>query len=142
MGGITSSRPAGLTIGVLSKETGCKIETIRYYEHIGVMPDPPRTAGGHRVYTTEHLKRLGFVRRSRELGFTLDEVRRLLSLADGDEDSCDEVRRLTLDHADGIVSRIADLKKMEVILRDMAARCNAEVVPDCPIIDALSAGGG
>jgi|TARA_B100000315_G_scaffold234986_1_gene249480 MerR family mercuric resistance operon transcriptional regulator len=141
MGEITSSRSAGLTIGVLSKETGCKIETIRYYERIGVMPDPPRTAGGHRIYTTEHLKRLGFVRRSRELGFTLDEVRVLLSLADGGEDSCEKVRQLTLDHADQIVRRMTDLKKMEVILRDMAARCNSDVVPDCPIIDALSAGG-
>ncbi|MQG67180.1 MAG: MerR family transcriptional regulator, partial [SAR202 cluster bacterium] len=98
-------------------------------------------AGGHRIYTTEHLKRLGFVRRSRELGFTLDEVRVLLSLADGGEDSCEKVRQLTLDHADQIVRRMTDLKKMEVILRDMAARCNSDVVPDCPIIDALSAGG-
>ena len=142
MGEFTSSRPAGLTIGALSKATGCKIETIRYYERIGVMPDPPRTAGGHRIYATEHLKRLGFVRRSRELGFTLDEVRVLLNLADGGEDSCEKVRRLTLDHADEIVRRMADLKKMEVILRDMAARCNTDVVPDCPIIDALSAAGG
>ena len=64
-----------MLIGVLSKRTGCIIETIRFYERIGIMPKPPRTAGGHRVYDEDHLKRLTFIRRSRELGFTLDEIR-------------------------------------------------------------------
>ncbi len=73
-----------MLIGSLSKRTGCNIETIRYYERIGIMPKPPRTEGGHRVYTRDRLKRLTFIRRSRELGFTLDQVRNLLSLADGD----------------------------------------------------------
>ena len=71
------------TIGTLSKATGCKVETIRYYERIGVLPLPPRTEGGHRAYGEEHLKRLNFVQRSRELGFSLNEVRQMLRLVDG-----------------------------------------------------------
>ena len=69
--------------GTLSKATGCKVETIRYYERIGVLPSPPRTEGGHRAYGEDHLKRLNFVRRSRELGFSLNEVRQMLRLVDG-----------------------------------------------------------
>ncbi len=130
-----------LTIGAMSKRTGCKIETIRYYEREGILPPPPRSAGGHRIYAAEHLKRLTFVRRSRELGFTLAEVRILLRLADGGGQSCDEVRRLTLDHADEIAGKIADLGRMQSVLREMAGQCDGAVVPDCPIIDALSALG-
>lgn len=126
-------------IGALSEQTSVNIETIRYYERIGILPAPPRSEGGHRIYGEEHLKRLQFVRRSRELGFTLDEVRNLLNLADGGEDSCKKVRQLTLDHAEEIRTKIADLNKMEATLRDMAARCTSEKVPDCPIIDVLSA---
>ncbi len=137
MGEITTSRPAGLTIGVMSKETGCKIETIRYYERIGVMPNPPRTAGGHRLYPTEHLKRLNFVRRSRELGFTLEQVRNLLSLVDGDDYTCDEVRDTTLDHMGDVRRKIADLRRMERVLRDMVSQCDRGAVPECPVIDAL-----
>jgi MerR family mercuric resistance operon transcriptional regulator len=85
MAGKTPSHTPTMTIGPLSEKTGCNIETIRYYERIGMMPKPPRTAGGHRVYREEHLKRLTFIRRSRELGFTLDQVRNLLLLVDGDD---------------------------------------------------------
>ncbi len=137
MGEITTSRPAGLTIGVMSKETGCKIETIRYYERIGVMPNPPRTAGGHRLYPTEHLKRLNFVRRSRELGFTLKQVRELLDLVDSDSYSCDEVRGITELHLGEVRRRIADLQVLEVVLSETVARCIGESAPDCPVIDAL-----
>ena len=81
----TYSHIPTMTIGPLSEKTGCHIETIRYYERIGIMPSPPRTEGGHRVYREEHLKRLTFIRRSRELGFTLEEIRNLLLLVDGDD---------------------------------------------------------
>ena len=73
----------GLSIGALSKQSGVNIETVRYYEKIGIMPAPARSAGGYRVYTSEHLKRLGFVRRGRQLGFSLDELRGLLRMVDG-----------------------------------------------------------
>ena len=126
-----------MTIGPLSEKTGCNIETIRYYERIDIMPKPPRTAGGHRVYREEHLKRLTFIRRSRELGFTLEDVRNLLLLVDGDDFTCDEVKTMTMEHADDVHRKIADLKKLERVLKDMVAQCDRGDVPDCPVIDAL-----
>ena len=126
-----------MTIGPLSEKTGCNIETIRYYERIGIMPKPPRTAGGHRLYREDHLKRLTFIRRSRELGFTLDQVRNLLLLVDGDNFTCDEVKTMTLEHTDNVHRKINDLKKLERVLKDMVSQCDRGDVPDCPVIDAL-----
>src|SRR5262245_43704187 len=82
-----------LTIGTLSERTGCNVETIRYYERIGLMPRTARSDGGHRLYGEDHRKRLGFIRRSRELGFTLDQVRALLGLVDGRRYTCAQVDR-------------------------------------------------
>ncbi len=126
-----------LTIGALSEQTGVNVETIRYYERIGMLPAPPRSAGGHRLYGQEHRKRLRFVRRSRELGFTLEEIRTLLRLVDGGH-SCGEVQAVALDHLERIRAKIADLRRMEATLTATAARCDGSDVPDCPIIDALS----
>ena len=131
--------PAGYGIGALSTRTGVNIETIRYYERIGVMPKPPRTVGGQRVYDAGHLKRLTFIRRSRELGFSLDEVRALLGLVDGGNYTCGEVHEMTLGHIADIRRKIADLRRMEGVLKDMAAKCDGGDVPECPILDALSA---
>ncbi len=126
-----------VTIGALSKHTGCNIETIRYYERIHILPAPPRTEGGHRLYGWGHFKRLMFIRRSRELGFSLEEVRGLLSLVDGGDYTCAEVRTLTLKHADEIKRKITDLRKMERVLKDMASQCEGGEIPECPVIDAL-----
>jgi MerR family mercuric resistance operon transcriptional regulator len=126
-------------LGTLSKHTGVNIETIRYYERIGIMPKPPRTAGGQRIYDTSHLKRLAFIRRSRELGFSLDEIRALLRLVDGGDYTCGEVHEMTLAHIADIRRKIADLRRMERVLKDMAAKCDGGDVPECPILDALSA---
>ncbi len=128
------------SIGALSKQTGCNVETIRYYEREGLWTPPPRTAGGHRIYADEHVKRLSFVRRARELGFTLDEIRGLLALVDRADFTCDEVQTLTLDHAGQIRRKIEDLIKIERVLRDMAAKCDRGAVPDCPVIDTLFGG--
>ena len=125
------------TIGALSKGTGCHIETIRYYERIGLMPKPPRSPGGHRLYEEDHLRRLTFIRRSRELGFTLEEVRGLLRLVDGGSYTCAEVKALTLDHAAEVRRKVADLRKLERVLKEMAAECDGGEVPECPIIDTL-----
>ena len=125
------------TIGVLSKGTGCRIETIRYYERIELMPKPPRSPGGHRLYEEDHLRRLTFIRRSRELGFTLEEVRGLLRLVDGGSYTCAEVKALTLDHAAEVRRKVADLRKLERVLKEMAAECDGGEVPECPIIDTL-----
>ncbi len=125
------------TIGKISASSGVNIETIRYYERIGILPAPPRSEGGHRLYDKEHLKRLSFVRRCRDLGFSLDDVRALFRLVDGGDFTCDEVKAMTLDHLGGVRRRIADLRTMERTLDDMATRCDGGEVPDCAIIDAL-----
>ena len=127
----------GLSIGSLSQQSGVNIETIRYYEKIGVMPKPGRSAGGYRVYGPEHVKRLHFVRRGRELGFTLDEVRGLLRLVDGHSYTCAEVHALTVGHLEDIRQKIADLKRLERVMSDMASSCTRDQIPECPVIDAL-----
>lgn len=126
-----------LTIGGLSRRTGCNIETIRYYERIGVLPAPPRSAGGHRQYGRDHVKRLTFVRRARELGFTLDQVRGLMALADDHRGSCAEVERLARAQRDAVRGRIADLQRMDLVLDDLVAQCAGGAVPECPILEAL-----
>ena len=128
---------ARLGIGALSEQTNCNIETIRYYEREGLLPNPPRTEGGHRVYNEEHLKRLTFIRRSRELGFTLEDVRGLLRMVDGEHYTCTEVKDLTLEHLQNVRGKLADLKKLEKVLKRLAARCTGDETPDCPIVEAL-----
>ena len=124
--------------GELAERSGCNIETVRFYEKQGLLPAPPRTAGGHREYEREHLKRLTFIRRSRELGFTLDQTRSLLGLVDGGEWTCAEVRAMTVEHSADVRRKIADVEKLALVLDDMAAQCNGGAVPECPIVDALS----
>jgi MerR family mercuric resistance operon transcriptional regulator len=126
-----------LSIGKLSKQSGVNIETIRYYEKIGVMPAPGRSAGGFRVYGPDHLKRLSFVRRCRLLGFSLDEIRSLLRLVDGHGHTCVEVHALMLSHLAEIRRKIRDLRRLQRAMAEMAARCSGESVPECPIVDAL-----
>ena len=123
--------------GSLAKETGVNIETIRYYENIGLMPDPGRTSGGHRVYQQTHLKRLFFVKRSRELGFTLNDIRELLELVDGGDYTCGEIRDRTIVHLNDVAQKIHDLQKMRRSLEKMASKCEGGLVPECPIVDAL-----
>lgn len=125
------------SIGVLSERSGVNIETIRYYEKIGVMPKPARSAGGYRVYGNDHTRRLHFVRRGRELGFRLDELRGLLRLVDGHAYTCQEVQTLTIEHLRDIRQKIADLQRLELTMSDMAERCSGDQLPECPIIDAL-----
>ncbi len=130
------------TIGRAAQHSGVNVETIRYYERIGIVPAPPRTVGGQRRYGQEHLRRLAFVRRCRELGFSLGEVRALLQLVDGRAYSCDEVRDVALRHLDAVRRRIIDLQAMEKALDEMVSRCDGGSVPECPIIDALFAANG
>ena len=126
-----------LSIGLLSTQTNCKVETIRYYEKIGIFPKPPRTEGGHRVYSENHLKRLVFIRRGRELGFSLEDIRTLLKLIDGGANTCQQVEAITLHHIGNIHQKILDLKKLEKILATISSQCEGGVVPECPILDAL-----
>ena len=131
-----------LTRGALAKETGVNIETIRYYEKIGLMPDPVRTGAGYRVYDEADLKRLSFIRRCRELSFTLDAVRGLLELVDGGDYTCAEVRDLSIVHMGDVRQKIRDLRKMERILKEMVSQCDGGLVPKCPIVDRLYSSSG
>lgn len=126
-----------MKIGQLSRQTGCKIGTIRYYERIGLLPEPARSEGGYRIYNENHLKRLSFIRRSRELGFTIEEIRVLLNLVDGGNYACSDVKTITLEHVETVSQKIADLKKLEKTLSRIASQCAGDATPECPIIDAL-----
>ena len=133
------ARSAAIQIGELSRQTGCNVETIRYYERVGLLPRPPRSAGRYRLYDAGDVRRLAFVRRARELGFTLDEVRALLVLsAANSENTCSEVRDLTARHLADVRAKIADLRAMEHILADVVRRCDAGEAPGCPLIETLS----
>jgi len=132
-----ADRTQSFSIGRFSKHTGCNVETIRYYEKIGLLPAPPRTAGGHRMYGGGHTKRLGFIRRSRELGFALDEIRTLLILADGGEFNCGKVKEITLHHMQCVKEKIRDLRKLERTLTTISNECGDGIAPSCPIIEAL-----
>lgn len=132
--------PAALSIGALSRRTGVNIETIRYYERINMTPHPPRTASGRRVYGDVETRTLAFIRRARELGFTLDEIRALLALStEHGHEACAEVRHLAADHLQDVRARITDLRAMEDVLADAVRRCDAGESAGCPLIDALSA---
>ena len=128
-----------LTIGKVARATGINIETIRYYEREGLLPAPRRSAGGHRLYAPDRVQRLNFIRRSRELGFSMAEIRELLGIVDGDQVSCEHVKQIADRHAEAVRLKIADLRRIEQTLRELSARCSGDDVPDCPIVDALSA---
>jgi MerR family mercuric resistance operon transcriptional regulator len=131
-----------LPIGELSRRTGVNIETVRYYEKIGLMPAPARSEGGHRLYGRGHLLRLNFVRRARDLGFTLNEIRDLLELAEQCDLPCAEARVVAAAHLLDVRVKVAALRKMEKVLVEMVARCADGSTPDCPILEALFEPGG
>jgi MerR family mercuric resistance operon transcriptional regulator len=121
----------------LARATGCNLETISYYEKIGIMPDPPRSTKGYRSYDDAHVKRLKFVMRSRDLGFSLEEVRGLLGLVDDRSRTCAEVQIIAEDHLTDVQAKIADLQRIERVLSDTVARCTGDAAPECAVIDAL-----
>lgn len=127
----------GVTIGNLAKTTGVNLETIRYYERIGLMPAPARTSSGYRSYGPEHAQRLTFIRRGRELGFTIDDIRALLNLAVPGVVSCAEVRELASAHLEVVRAKLADLARLEIILADTVVRCSGAPAPTCPVLDML-----
>ncbi len=128
------------TIGHLSGQTRVKIETIRYYERIGLMPKAQRSHGGRRLYDESASRRLGFIRRARELGFSIDEIRALLALSGG-KGKCADVHALTVQHLGDVKQKIADLRRLERTLARTAERCRRDASPDCPIIEALWTSG-
>jgi MerR family mercuric resistance operon transcriptional regulator len=135
MSDFTNAR--GYPIGEMSKRTGVNIETIRYYERIGIMPQPDRTAGGNRQYNHNQLKRLSFIKTSRELGFSIGEIRALLEMVDRQDFTCGEVHGLTIGHLACVREKIKGLRKLEKALVGMASECSQGDVPDCPILETL-----
>ena len=128
---------ARLAIGTLSKNTGTNVETIRYYERVRLLPAPARSPGGYRLYGTGHLRRLSFIRRARALGFSLEQVRTLLKLADERKRPCAEVRVIAEAHLLDVRTKIGDLQAMERVLKETVARCANGAGSHCPVIDAL-----
>ena len=137
---ITSSGAENISIGELSRLSGVKIETIRYYERIKMLPTPPRTASGRRVYGPAETRSLAFIRRSRDLGFTLEEIRALLALGGPERAPCADVRKIAGAHLGNVRKKLSDLVKLEAILAETVARCSDGATPDCPVLDILDAG--
>lgn len=128
----------GLHRAALARRTACNLETIRYYEKIGMMPEPPRTEAGYRLYDDRHVERLRFILRARELGFSLDDIRELLTLVDRGTQTCAEVKERTERHLADVREKIADLKRIERVLAETAAKCSGDEVPDCPVLETLA----
>ena len=127
-----------MKIGDLARLTGPRVETIRFYEKEGLLPAPGRSSGNYRIYETAHLNRLSFIRRSRDLGFALDQVRRLLQLADDRSAPCAEVDTITAENIAEIDRKIADLTALRDQLVRKLGGCQGDTIADCRIIEALA----
>lgn len=127
----------GMTIGQMAKATGTAVETVRYYEKIGLLPKAARTAGNYRSYGNSEVARLSFIRRARDLGFSLDQVRTLLSLADDHDRPCGEVDGLARQHLDDVDEKISDLTALRNELSNLIDQCGRGTVADCRILEAL-----
>lgn len=132
-------RAASMGIGELAAATETKVVTIRYYEKIGLLPPPARSASNYRSYSADDLGRLRFIRRCRNLGFTLDQIRELLRLSSKAQHKCSDVDRIAAAHLSGIEDKIKDLQALARNLRGIAARCKGGGrIADCRVIEALS----
>ena len=127
-----------MNIGELARAADTKPETIRYYEQIGLLPEPPRTAGNYREYADAHVSRLTFTRRARELGFSIEQIRTLLTLADDREQSCDAVDAIARAHLGEIKRKLADLAALRRELELVIGQCGHGTIAECRIIEALA----
>lgn len=125
-------------IGALSRQTGVKVPTIRYYEQVGLLPPPPRTQSDRRIYDATSVKRLAFIRHARELGFDLEAIRQLLDLSDQPQRSCAEADAIARRHLDQIASRLARLTALKEEVERMITQCSQGKIAECRILDALS----
>lgn len=126
-----------ITIGELARRTRVHVETIRYFEKVGMLAVPPRTEGGHRVYDEKHVRSLVFIRRARELGFSPAEVRAILNLGGPGVASCYEVRTIASHHLEQVRVKMADLARLERLLASTIEQCSGGMAPDCAFIDLL-----
>ena len=125
-----------LSIGEMAQRTAVAVETIRYYERIGLLPRPPRTRGGHRTFGTDSCRTLAFIKRSRELGFTLEDIRVLLSLRNS-HGRCRDVKVVAERHLQDVRAKIRNLAKLESVLAEAVARCPDNDSTECPVLDSL-----
>jgi DNA-binding transcriptional MerR regulator len=133
------SLPRVMPIGTLSERTGVKVETIRYYEQAGLLPEPERSEGNQRRYGKAHLERLAFIKHGRDLGFSVEAIRALLTLSDRPTMPCDEAHAIASRHLADVRSKIARLRSLESELERISSCCSGGVpVADCQVIDALA----
>lgn len=131
------ARASSMTIGDLAAATNTRVETVRWYEKVKLLPVPDRSPGNYRLYGPEHLRRLGFIRRGRDLGFTLDQIRELLEMADDRDRSCAEVDAIARAHLTEVERKLSDLTRLAHELRDVIGQCGCGSVADCRIIESL-----
>lgn len=134
-----ASRTAELSIGRLAARTATSIDAIRYYERLGLMPHAPRRAGRHRYFSEAPVQRLVFIRRARALGFSLDVIGSLLSLAAPGRRSCASVHKLALRHLEDVRARLAELQRLEAALAETVAHCTGDAAPACAVLSMLEA---
>ncbi|GIX34594.1 MAG: Cu(I)-responsive transcriptional regulator [Lysobacteraceae bacterium] len=126
-----------MKISEASQASGCHLETIRYYERIGLMPSPTRTGSGYRSYSEQDVERLRFITRGRDLGFSLDEIRSLMRLDQDGDLACEDVTRLAQQHLIDVQERIRDLQRVARELERTIRSCGGGVRAQCAILDAL-----
>jgi Cu(I)-responsive transcriptional regulator len=127
-----------MNIGELARAADTKTETVRYYERIGLLPAPPRTGGNYRDYSATHVSRLSFTRRARDLGFSIEQIRALLDLADQKEHSCEAVDTIAREHLADVKRKLADLTALRRELETVIGQCGHGTVAECRILEALA----
>jgi Cu(I)-responsive transcriptional regulator len=127
-----------VNIGELARAADSKAETIRYYERIDLLPAPPRTTGNYRDYSVGHVSRLAFIRRARDLGFSIEQIRALLNLADQKEQSCEAVDAIAREHLADVKQKLADLTALRRELASIIGQCRHGTVAECRILEALA----
>jgi DNA-binding transcriptional MerR regulator len=131
-----------MSIGVLAQQTGCTVPTIRYYEEIGLLPQSPRTDAGRRTYDSGAVSRLTFIRRCRDFGFSIEQVRELVGLSDDPDRPCSELRDIAAGHLSQLREKLSELqaleKSMAAFVRSCDTACAGGAVLDCTILDELT----
>ena len=128
---------APITIGLVAKAANCKVQTIRYYEQIGLLPLPQRSEGNQRLYSNTTVQRLKFIRHSRELGFPLQAIRDLVSLTDNPEHSCDAADAIAKEQLEEVNLRIQRLEALRCELERMIEECKGGQISNCRVIEVL-----
>ncbi|NND00252.1 MAG: helix-turn-helix domain-containing protein, partial [Gammaproteobacteria bacterium] len=126
---------SSVKIGELAKSVGCHVETVRYYEKEGMLPEPPRSESGYRIYTPQHLRQLRLIRRAKELGFSQDQIKSLIRLSYDVDDPCDDVYELTVAQVANVDNKIKELKRLKSALISMKKACEAGNHKSCPSLD-------